>query len=281
MNPLVMKRNWLLLVLFMSYQLAIAQSGLHVKWLNDEVVIYYDRGGIIWEHHTQTDVRKEVMKGSQPAPHPKEPNTYALRKKVAGKSGIFIVNDLVKESIELTANLPTGYLAFHPIWSTDGLRLAFHAEKGAEFSTLYIYDYYRQKLKPYLVDMKVGAPSFFSNGDLLVSDLTVDGSVLIRFDPESGKQTALYQSPHKIYFSDPTPDERSIVFTHAGTGNQDIWSLNLKTGELTQLTNTPYNEFSPRWSPSGMKLAYFAEVNGHFPAFIMNLSKGSVIQLTD
>ncbi len=256
------------------------QSGLHVKWANAEEVIYYDRSGTVWLHHLASDTRKELLKGSQPAPNPVEPGTYAVRMKWEGKSAIAITKTSGNERIHVTEGLPQGRRAFHPIWSHDGKMLAFHAEYGSSQSTLYLYDYKKKKLNSFLEGMTVGAPSFFSNGDILTTHLMKEGSTLIRFDPTSGRISELFKSVHKIYFSDPSPDGNTIAFTNKRSGNLDIWLLNLISGQLTQLTNTPYDEHGPRWSPSGDQLVYFAEVDGHYPAFLMDVNGDKGTRLT-
>lgn len=275
-----MKWYFLSMILVINVLNAWGQSGLHVKWVNEEEVVYYDRSGTVWLHHLASDTRKELLKGSQPAPNPAESGTYAIRKKREGQSAIVIVSTLAKSSIHVTKDVPEDRRAFHPIWSRDGNRLAFHAEYGNNQSTLYLYDYKKQALSSYLEGMTVGAPSFFTNGDVLTTHLTNKGCILIRFDPDSGNVSELFKSEHKIYFSDPSPDGSMITFTYRKSGNLDIWLLNLDSGKLTQLTDTPYDEHSPRWSPAGNQLVYFAEIGGQYPAFLMDINGDNRIRLT-
>ncbi|MCP4458795.1 MAG: hypothetical protein GY816_12345 [Cytophagales bacterium] len=258
------------------------QSGLHSKWVSENEVIYYDRSGTIWIHDIQSNDRQAVLVGSQPAPNPKKQDTYAFRKKINGKSQIAIKTRDNSELILIKGASLDGLNTFHPIWSSDGRKLAFNAEGAIDkTSTLFIYDYLTKTLKPYLQDQYVGAPSFFPNGDVLITLLTDTGSSLVRYDYQSNDLTELMSSEHKIFFSDVSPDGNEIVLTYAESGNLDIWRLNLKTGERQQLTETPYDEYGPRWAPDGSRLTFFAEINGHYPVFVMDISGENMINLND
>lgn len=265
------------LSLFIGY--ASAQSGLHAKWMSDDEIIYYDRSGTIWNHNLQTNKRNEVLKGSQPAPNPAETGTYAIRTKTNGKSSISIVSTSNAERINASEGIPEERQAFHPIWSNDGSMLAFHAENGRSVSTLYIYDYEKKSLNSHLEEFTVGAPSFFSNNDILITKLTDDGSTLIRYEI-GGKVTELLKAEHKIFFSDASPDGKTIAFSYKATGNLDIWLLDIDSGKLTQLTDTPYDEYSPRWSPSGDRFVYFAEIGGQYPALVMDVDGKNNVRIT-
>lgn len=258
---------------------ANAQSGLHAKWMSDKEIIYYDRSGTIWNHNIETGSRNELLKGSQPAPNPVETGIYAIRSKINGKSSISIVSTLESIRIIASEGIPEEKQAFHPIWSNDGSMLAFHAENGPNVSTLYVYDHEKKALEPHLEEFTVGAPSFFANNDILITKLTKEGSTLIRYEI-GGKITELFKTEHKIYFSDASPDGKTVAFSYKASGNLDIWLLDIASGELTQLTDTPYDEYSPRWSPSGKRFVYFAEINGQYPAFVMDIDGQNNIRVT-
>jgi len=53
------------------------------------------------------------------------------------------------------------------------------------------------------------------------------------------------------------PDSRTIVYTSARNGNDDIFIADALTGKETQLTNSPEQEFHPKFSPDGKKIAYY------------------------
>ncbi|MEO0625675.1 MAG: hypothetical protein AAFY91_01720, partial [Bacteroidota bacterium] len=60
-------------------------------------------------------------------------------------------------------------------------------------------------------------------------------------------------------FSNPawSPDGRSIVVVGLVEGQTDLYSINVRTGEVTQLTDDVYSEIHPSWSADGSSL-YFS-----------------------
>lgn len=57
----------------------------------------------------------------------------------------------------------------------------------------------------------------------------------------------------------PAGDE--IVFVGLLTGRTDIFTWNLETDELHNLTNDIYSDYDPSWSPDGSRLAYTSDWN--------------------
>jgi len=72
-------------------------------------------------------------------------------------------------------------------------------------------------------------------------------------------------------FADPfswSPDSRYLAVVLRRNGNEDIVAVNVETGELTDLTNTAYDETFPVWSPDGKFLLFRSNRFGHsFPEF--------------
>ncbi len=54
----------------------------------------------------------------------------------------------------------------------------------------------------------------------------------------------------------PGPNGKKIAFVSNRKGYWDIYQLELSTGEVTQLTNTPQYEGSPTFSPDGSFIAF-------------------------
>jgi dipeptidyl aminopeptidase/acylaminoacyl peptidase len=55
-------------------------------------------------------------------------------------------------------------------------------------------------------------------------------------------------------------DSHTIAFTSNRSSPQQIWTISLDGGEATQLTNFPVDAENLRWSPTGLHLAFSAEV---------------------
>ncbi|MFC1555469.1 S41 family peptidase [candidate division KSB1 bacterium] len=64
-----------------------------------------------------------------------------------------------------------------------------------------------------------------------------------------------------------SPDSRYIAIV-TQTTNEDIFAVNVETGEKTALTNTAYDENNPVWSPDGKYMVFSSNRFGHsFPEF--------------
>lgn len=59
----------------------------------------------------------------------------------------------------------------------------------------------------------------------------------------------------------PSPNGKQIAFASNRSGSWDLYLLDLESGEVTQLTNTPEYEGAPTWSPDGSFLAFEAYEN--------------------
>lgn len=100
----------------------------------------------------------------------------------------------------------------------------------------------------------VRAPRSSSSGELAV--FTALGDLWLT--TEAGD---LQQLTNDVYLDiDPTfhTDDRRIVFASDRAGNMDLWTMDLETGLLTQLTNGPSKDYAPAVSPDGDRIAYLS-----------------------
>jgi len=89
-----------------------------------------------------------------------------------------------------------------------------------------------------------------------------------------------------------SPDGKWLAFASNRTGFYDLYLLDLTSGQLLQVTNTPEYDASPSWSPDGRWLAYesyqasAADGQGNLELFIRELvmealTSQTAIQLTN
>jgi Tol biopolymer transport system component len=84
-----------------------------------------------------------------------------------------------------------------------------------------------------------------------------------------------------IEWSDLSADGNRLLFSSDRLGNQDLWLKNLETGELTQLTADPENDWGPRWSPDESEIVFYSDRAGNRDIFVLSVESGFVRQRTD
>jgi Tol biopolymer transport system component len=64
-----------------------------------------------------------------------------------------------------------------------------------------------------------------------------------------------------------SPDGRSIAFQSSVNDNQDIWLLDLTSGNRTRFTFDPGIDFAPLWSPDGSRILFSSNRSGPFDLY--------------
>jgi hypothetical protein len=97
-----------------------------------------------------------------------------------------------------------------------------------------------------------------------------DGSESLRLVEVSGTDDPLTWSPDgtRLAFSGPTGD------------NLDIYTFDLGSGRVAQITSDPGNDISPTWSKSGAEIAFCSDRTGSDEIWVKNLGTGETTQLT-
>ena len=79
---------------------------------------------------------------------------------------------------------------------------------------------------------------------------------------------------------DISPDGRHVAFAALSGAVGDIFIVDVETGELKNLTNDQFGDFSPTYSPDGKSLVYLARVSGNDKLFRLDLASGKKTQIT-
>jgi len=84
-------------------------------------------------------------------------------------------------------------------------------------------------------------------------------------------------SPESPDFS---PDGRLIAFSGLRNSDAEIFTINLDTKEIVNLTKDQFADYAPTWSPDGKSIVYLVRVSGNEKLFRMDANGGNKTQLT-
>jgi TolB protein len=154
---------------------------------------------------------------------------------------LFIMNADGSGEHQLTRGIGSCH---HPAWSPDGKTISFS------------YEYNRQSE----IDLiNVDGTNF----KRLVSDLNMNG------------------------YPDWSPDGKQLAFSSSvwnehrtKLGTSDIYFVNLDGTNLTKLTSSPADDYSPAWSPDGKKLAFVSKRHGSADIYIVHMEDKIAKQIT-
>lgn len=110
------------------------------------------------------------------------------------------------------------------------------------------------------------------NGDSAIYTLPVTGSD----DPKRVTAKGLGAS----YLHGWSPDGSALLFTGNRNGQYDIYSVDIETGQETQLTNTPGLDDGPEYSPDGKHIYFNSNRTGTMQIYRMKPDGSDVEQLT-
>jgi hypothetical protein len=79
---------------------------------------------------------------------------------------------------------------------------------------------------------------------------------------------------------DFSPDGKLIAFSGMRESGSDIFTINLDTKEVINLTKDPFANYAPTWAPDGRSLVYLVRVSGNEKVFRMNADGSNKTQLT-
>ena len=149
---------------------------------------------------------------------------------------------------------PPGVSDSYPAWSPDGTQIAFNTSRGPGI---------------WIMDADGSAAHAITSGKERDPDWSPDGTRIAYICPGPGSTGSLcivnvdgtgQAVLHASTFDDaPTwsPDNSEIAFTSWDGSSFDIYTYNLATQEVTQLTHTSdADEYDTSWSPDGTKIVY-------------------------
>jgi hypothetical protein len=77
-----------------------------------------------------------------------------------------------------------------------------------------------------------------------------------------------------------SPDGRTIVFSAMQGAFADIFTVDLETGKIDNVTKDEISNYGPTYSPDGKSIVYLARISGNEKLFKVDLASGKKTQLT-
>ena len=198
-------------------------------------------------------------------------------KRERGRSLVLI--DVLRGGIDRVIDIPEIDQQLSPAWHPDGRRIAFQGNQAGRFD-IFVYDLETGEIENVTDDSTYDAsPTFSPDGrTLVVSSVIGDGfSKLFRIEldnPRQRIQTTFGDSNEKDAVYSPTG--RRLYFTSDRKGSDNVYGLDLGTGELHQYTNAVTGCFQPTVLPLAdgkERLVYTGYWDGRFDLYLTDVDE--------
>ncbi len=174
----------------------------------------------------------------------------------------------------------------HPVFSPDGTQIAISSRRG-ETPAIYLIGAERgdrdgiQRVTNDAGDGWDSEPNFHPAGDRIVFTSTrraANGDIRI-VNVDGTNDVPLVETDAEEHWGAISPDGTRLAYQSDLNGNTDIYLKDISTlGQAgfdptapgTRLTDSPYRDEAPSWSPDGTKIAFHTNRNGDFDIFMMN-----------
>jgi dipeptidyl aminopeptidase/acylaminoacyl peptidase len=166
---------------------------------------------------------------------------YTVKPKTSSVYEIDIYDTLMRDVKHLTTGTPSDKTNDHPIWSKDGVSIAYTQEQAKG-----------------------------TDSNIFLADVASGASTLLT--PHEGEQ--VYSA------SDISPDGKKLLITsNAANGYENIGLLDIALKKITWLTRDKWEINAGNFSPDGKLVTWTANVDGNTDIYVHNLASGKSTSL--
>jgi len=201
---------------------------------------------------------------------------------------LWVVSSSGGEPVPVTDGMTNDW---NPTWSRDGRNLFFVSNRGGSM------DLWRQRIgedgkprgeaEPVTTGLEIRTAAFSPHGTRLAYsrgrreyDSNIWRVPILQDRPATWADAEQLTFDNAlIQFFDVSPDRRRLALSSNRAGNQDLWILSSRGGEMTQLTTEPTPDWCPRWSPDGKQIAFYAYRSGNRDIWVMPADGGPARQI--
>lgn len=170
-----------------------------------------------------------------------------------------------------------------PSWSPSANEIVYSFEHHPQNYSLILRDIITGNEQTlFKKAMQAYSPVWSPDGSqiaFVLTDSTINGDIsIINADGTGFRNLTNNQKLH----GHPawSPDGQKLLFYMSVNGNADLYTLEIETGDLTQLTFDSANQYVGRYSPDGAKIVYAGMISDDWEIFIMDADGNNKEQVT-
>jgi len=203
-----------------------------------------------------------------------DPMQVGLLKKIifSSSNNLYTMNEDGTSQVTL---LSTALNENNPVWSPDGLRVAFDGD-----DEIYVIDSNIRMLTN-SIGFDNNNPAWSPSGKKIAFVSTRDSNNEIYVMDEWGNNQVRLTNNTFIDIN-PTwsPDGNKIVFVSNRDGTKQLYTMNEDGTNQTRLLTSTYNDSMPTWSIDGKKIAFVSDRDGNNEIYTINSDGTNLTRIT-
>ena len=282
----------------------LTDFGVAPAWSPDgrEIVVATDsrpqpfdasRTSALWVVNVETGAKRLLFEGDAAAPS-WSPHGFRIAywRQVEGQRDIATVSagrGTTNEPVLVTDDAATDW---NPVWSPDGKYLLFGSDRAGSLNLWRVaIDERTGQTRGLPEPVTLPAPwsgqySISRDGDRIIyRTLTATDTVYrVTFDPGVGKAVgqvaSILGTSLDVTQPDVSPDGLWIAFATVGT-HGDVFMMRSDGTSLKHLTDDPFRDRRPTFSPDGRHIAFYSNRSGKYEIWTIRPDGSELVQLTN